>query len=234
MRSKTLLLCTLLLAAAPALAEPSKGQLFELGSHRGKLLFREALTETVEGGQLKAIRRVFSYPDGREAVVDEATFEGGALKRYRLEQKQTGAQGALEVSGGQVRFSHTAAGKTKTAEESLTPDLVVAPTVVPYLQARWDVLLKGGEVKVRYASLERRETVGFTFAKVSEKRVGDRDAMVVRMKPTSFIIAALVDPLYFTFDTSNRRLLEVIGRTAPMIQVDGKWKDLDVEMVLEY
>lgn len=54
------------------------------------------------------------------------------------------------------------------------------------------------------------------------------------MKPTSFIIAALVDPLVFTFEKKTARLLEMKGRTLPKLRKGEKWKDLDAFITYDY
>ena len=51
------------------------------------------------------------------------------------------------------------------------------------------------------------------------------------MKPTSIIIAAIVDPIHFIFSKENRDIVEIDGRTLPKKEVDGKLKDSDPEIV---
>jgi hypothetical protein len=51
------------------------------------------------------------------------------------------------------------------------------------------------------------------------------------MKPTSFVIAAIVDPLFLTFRKDGMKILQIKGRTMPKRAVDGKFKDLDVDTV---
>jgi hypothetical protein len=54
------------------------------------------------------------------------------------------------------------------------------------------------------------------------------------MKPTSFIIAGIVDPLIFSIERDTVKLLELKGRTLPKKKVGNKWKDLDAEIVYSY
>ncbi len=223
-----------LVAGSSAWAENFTAVLYGQGSPRDKGLFTQTQTEQRTGDTLTSIRRVFVTPEGQEAAVEEVTFEGGRIQTFRLEQKQTQEQGRMEVSGGRLLFSYTAGGKTSTDSESAAPDLVVAPTVVPYLRARWEALLQGQTIKVRLAVLERKETVGFQFTKIGEAAPGGKQVVVVQMKPSSFIIAALVKPIRMTFDKESGRLIEYSGRTVPMRQVDGKWEPLDVDVVYTY
>ncbi|MBK7893084.1 MAG: hypothetical protein IPJ84_20180 [Bdellovibrionales bacterium] len=95
------------------------------------------------------------------------------------------------------------------------------------MKARWDKILKGETVKARFAVMDRQETVGFEYFKVAEKDVVGRPAIVVKMKPSSFIIAALVDPLLFTFSKDDTTLLELEGRTIVKVKKGEKFADFD-------
>ena len=98
-----------------------------------------------------------------------------------------------------------------------------------------DALSRGEKVKCRYIVVPRSETVGFTFVKDSETTWQGRSVLVVRMEATSRIIAALVDPLFFTMEKdAPHRTVQYVGRTTPKIQVGGKWKDLDAVTVFDW
>lgn len=217
------------LGTPQARAEPFTCSILEKGTNKGKLLF--TATRTEKPGQIQV---VFSAPDGKEAVSEEAFLSGGKLGKYLLHQKQLGHEGSLEIRDGKARFSYTKDGKTETDEEDAAPNLIVGPTTVDYLHANWDKLMAGDDVDVRYASLDRKETVGFKFFKIEDKIVDGKPVALVKMKPSSFVIAAIVKPLIFTFDKTTKRLLELDGRTLPKQNVDGKWKDLDALIVYKY
>ena len=216
-------------------SENFKGTLFEKGSQRKNILFYFKHEDESQKGTLKKITNTFTDAQGNKAVSELATFdELGNIKTMTIEQFQTSEQGSLEVKEGKLLFQWTKEGKTKTAEEKLTSNLVVGPSTVPYLLKNWSTIEKGDTVEVRFAALDRRETVGFSFFKTEEKKVNGRDVVVVKMKATSFIIAAIVDPLYFTFDKETKKLVELVGRTLPKRKVGNSWKDLDVEITYEY
>ncbi len=222
------------LSGEVAWAAPMKGNLFEKGSNRQKLLYRFQRNEQVfEGGRTVA-KAIFADPSGVEAVVEELTLEGDKIKTYQVHHKQIGEERLLEVKGGKLLFTLTRDGKTETAEEDLPANLVIGPTIADILKKNWDTLMKGDDVVARFASLERKETVGFKFTKDIETSVDGKNRVVIKMKPTSFIIAALVSPIFFTFDKGTRLLLEVEGRTLPKQRVDGRWKDLDADVVYQY
>jgi hypothetical protein len=221
----------LLVAFVPGLANarPCEGTVYEKDSHRQIVLFDWKLTETKEGTALRK-QTTFTAPDKSVAATEDVLVEGELPRKFTVHQNQTGETGTLEVKGKKVLFSYTKEGKTKTSEEDLEDSLVVGPTLIDYLQARKAKLLEGGKVDIRFAVLDRRETVGFSFFKVSEDTYEGKPTVTIKMEPTSFIIAALVDPLLFTFYKEDMKLLEIIGRTLPKRKDGEKWKDLDADI----
>jgi len=207
------------------------GKVFEKNSHQQNLLFKVSHKELITSDGHRIINRVFSDPNGKVVATEDILTKDGKTIKLTLSQKQLGEEGVLEVHDGKAFFTYTKDGKTSNDDEKATDNLVVSGTVVPYLQKNWPTILKGDEVGVRYAALDRKETVGFKFFKVEEKKMNGKDVIVVKMKPSSFIIAALVDPLFFTFTQDGSELLELVGRTLPKIQIDGKWKDLDADIM---
>ena len=55
-----------------------------------------------------------------------------------------------------------------------------------------------------------------------------------KMSASSFLIAALINPLYFTFTDDGSKLLNFEGRTLLKQKVDGAWRDLDARTVYKY
>jgi hypothetical protein len=186
------------------------------------------------GGIVTSVRRTYFTPDDKEVAVEELTLEDGHIKTFTLDQRQVNEQGKLEVSGGKLTFTYTSGGQTTTDSEPATPELMVSPALVPFLQARWETLLSGETVKARLAALERKETVGFQFTKIGEETRDGRTVVSVQMKPSSFIIAALVKPIRLDFDKETRRIVEYSGRALPKKLVDGKWENFEATAVYTY
>lgn len=228
-----------LLALSSAWADPYTAKLYELNSNRAKVLFKLVRTEEKKDNTLKATVK-FTLPDApanaAPEVTEEIWFENGNLRRYLIHSQRPPAEGSLEVRDGKVWFKYDRVGdKPKSDDEDMVDNLVIGPTIVAYLQRPevFEKLKKDEDVKVRFASVERNETVGFTFSRSKVYPEGGRDLMEVKMKASSFIIAAIVDPLYFTFDAATKKILWIKGRTLPKQLVDGKWKDLDAELVYD-
>ena len=227
----------LALASMGTLAEKSvraadnSAVIYERDSAKSAVLFRFTHTESPDG---KSAKNVYTDAQGQEAVIEEMSFDQGRLVRYVFLQKQLDEKGSLEIKDGKVLFSYTHGGKTETDDEKLTPDLVSNYTLIPYIQAHWQALMKGDTVGIRYGAVERKETVGFKLFKVEEKKSpSGKDLAVIKMKPTSFVIAALVDPVLFTLEKDTLKPVEILGRVVPRQKADGKWKDLDARFVFQ-
>lgn len=219
------------------------GSIYSLGGKQ--LLFKFNRTATRSGSSLK-IQRDFSYPDGRLATREQVVYEGDALVSYALDELQTGGKGRATIRRpngvpvrGRIEFEYRAepSSRTRVRSEELAQNTLIADMVGPFLLSHWAALEKGEKVKCRYIVVPRAETVGFTFSKLSntDTKIPARNVTIIKMEPTSPFISALVDPLFFTIEQgSPHRVLQYVGRTAPKIQNEGKWKDLDGLTVFDW
>lgn len=234
-----ILAAILAFAASHTLAEPYTAKLYALDSKREKQLFRLQRVEEKNGEALNATVRFFSPTDPKSTealVTEEITFENGNLKKYVIRSQLPPSEGSLEIRDGKAYFSYARAGeKPNTDDEDLTPNLVTGPTLTDYIRQpeHFEKLKRDEDVKVRFASIERGETVGFTFSRSRIYEEGGRQLIEFKMKATSFIIAAIVDPLYFTYELKTRKPVSIRGRTLPKQLSGGKWHDLDVEFVYD-
>ena len=217
--------------AAPSQTTKLLGKAYEKGSQHTKLLFTFKKTQSGTPSDFR-IESQFTAPDGSPLVSEEAVFAGGKLKNYLVHHKQTQQEGSLEI-GEKMGFRYTKNGETSEDSEDVPQDLVIGPIIINSIQARWDSLMKGESESFRYAVLDRKETVGFKFFKEDEEVRTGRAVVHFIMKPTSFVIAALVDPVHFYYWKDTHDIAEIRGRTLPKQLVDGKFKDLDAEILYE-
>jgi hypothetical protein len=76
--------------------------------------------------------------------------------------------------------------------------------------------------------------VGFSLKKVSQSTTSAGYTMTLKMKPSNFVIAALVDPLMLTFEESPKiRLKTLVGRIPVKAQVGDDFKDQDGRVVYQ-
>ena len=221
------------------------GKIYAAGSDLKTPLFTFQREATRSGTTLKVLRE-FSYPDGKPAVRQRMVYEGNELVSFEMEELQVDARGAITIRRDPansakriVAFEYTkdvsSQGKRKTAQETLKENLVMDDMIGPFLASHWAALMQGDAVKCRYLSIPRRETVGFTFTKESESTRQGHPVVIIKMEPTSVIIAAIVDPLRFTVEREGQHhILQYVGRTTPKAQDGSKWNDLDAVTVFNW
>jgi hypothetical protein len=179
---------------------------------------------------------VSTYSDaaGKPLVTETAEFTAGRLTHYVYKQLQVSEAGEASVAGDTLRMSFTEEGETKTETEDLEPDTIVAPMIAPLLQRKWDALMKGDTIHVRYLAIERLETIGFKFFQDGERVLGGLPVVDVVMKPSSIFIAALVDPIHLSLtkeaphwivESEGRLPIRVPSRQPPQRRKD--WKAID-------
>lgn len=230
-----------LLFAQASFAANSTGfsaKVFDKDSNKEKLLFTYSQQAEVKGDQRTLTNTFIDASDGAVAAMETVDFvkkgDEEIFLSYKVDQKQIGAQGSVEVKDGKAHFSFTKDGKTKTATEKAESNFVVGSSALPYLRKHWDDISKGKTVKVRLGVVDRLETVGFEFFRDREVEMNGRKVYVLKMKPSSFIIAALVNPLYWYVTADGEKLLEIHGRSQVRQKVGKDWKDLDAVTVYEY
>jgi hypothetical protein len=217
------------------------GSIYAAGSN--KLLFKFTRTARRSDSRLE-VERVFTYPTGEPAARERATYEGNNLVFSGLEELQIGARGGATIrrakgnpAKDRIEFEYAAqpGGEAKTSSEALEENTLVNDMLAPFLQSHWEALQAGQKLKFRYIAVPRRETVGFTFVKDRESAWQGRKVIIVKMGATSFIIAQIVDPLFFTMEVAPpHHVLQYTGRTTPKIKAGAKWNDLDAVTVFDW
>jgi hypothetical protein len=217
------------------------GTVYARGSNQPLFKFERVARRS--GATLK-VQRNYDYADGKPAARERVVYEGDALVLFELDELQTGGRGSARIrrdanhpEKNRVDFEYAvkSGDRPKTRTEALREDTLIGDMVGPFLVSHYDTLSRGEKVRCRYIVVPRSETVGFTFVKDSETTWQGRSVLVVRMKASSRLIAALVDPLFFTMEeNAPHRVVQYIGRTTPKIQVGGKWKDFDAVTVFDW
>jgi len=211
-----------------------QGRLFEIDAPRTKPLFTFTLSGHTLEGKYTRMETDYRDLDGVLTAHEKIGFRDGRLQSYAFEIPNQGEIGKMEIVDERMRFSWNKNGEVRTEEESVPENLIVGPTIVPFLRENRERILAGESLRARLAVLDRMETIGFRFTKVEEKMRDGRAVVMVRMRPSSFVVALVVKPLDFLVDKETFRLLEYRGRTLPLRQeTDGTWTALDVDAVYD-
>lgn len=215
--------------------ESISGSLYELKSNQEKKLFTSSIqVQPVAEGELQMLTEYRDLQGGL-VVREKGRVRGADILSYEMERPQTGEKGSFRVEKGRVYFHYEdAKGKKKAADEKVDGFVLATSNFNAFVIDRWESLKQGKALDVRFAVWDRLETVGFTLQKMGEADRNGQRWMELRLKPTSFIIAAIVDPIHLWYSVEDRKLRLMKGRVAPKQKKDGSWKDLDAEVVYTY
>lgn len=217
-------------------ADQLTGTLYSQGNN--KVLYQYRRSEAKEGEARVALQEYF-LPGGKLAARGRARYEKGELVYFEMEELQAGLKGSARIvrrgKEGKIHFTFSRGGRVQKDTETLRPNTVVNDSIPDFLASNWVTLMNGKTVPFRYIAVERAETVGFEFTKVGETTWKSIPAVQIRMRPSSFIIARLVNPLVFTVEKGGaHRVLAYKGRTTPKQKVGSKWKDLEAFTVFDF
>jgi len=207
--------------------------LFALNSKKAEKLFTSVNTSVDKDGVSTIVTTYFDL-SGKPVFKESSEIKGTILVKTDIEQLQMNAKATIEIKDGKILFSKSEGGKTKTEEEKLKGDLVISTNFQRYVNSKWAELNSGKDVSIRWGSWDRMETVGFDLKKMGTEKVDGEELTVIRMKPSSFIIAAIVSPITFRFAADGTQLRSMSGRVQPKITKDGQLKDLDADVFYTY
>lgn len=213
-------------------------EIYEMKSNYQKKLFDLKVESTTDDSGVVTATGVFKdAQSGTEAIHEVAKYKDAELIETRLEQKQTDEKGYIKVSGDQIEFVYTNSdGKEKKNSEKIKSGMkILAPAnFIVFIRKNWADLQSRKMIPLRFAVWDRYETVGFDLIfEGNEKRSG-QDLVKLKLKPSSFIIAALVNPIHLWFSQDGQRLIELSGRVAPKVKSGDSWNALDADVKYSY
>ena len=124
-------------------------------------------------------------------------------------------------------------GKRSTAQRSADSLFLVGPVVVPFVQGHWDELVGGKTLRFQYGVLDQRRAFHFEIAIDPKHAAGSEDAIVFRMKASSFIVRRFVSSIYMVFGRGGHEIRAILGRSLVVERRDGDIRPIDAELVIE-
>jgi len=213
--------------------------LYEIGSHRGKILFYFERTST-RSGSIVHVQRQFKAPDGSLAATESGFYQSNRLVSYQMKEFQAKLSGSIQIEpdpahpGQQMIFIGYGKGLVhdKGKPQILKPDTLIDDDLYPFMVAHWNDLMRGEHVKFRLVSIEWQHIFNFQLLKTGESVVDGRTCELICMKPTSLLLEKLVNPLIFTVDKAPPHIMiSYIGQTTPRVKKDNSWQYLNAETV---
>ncbi len=177
----------------------------------------------------------FSGPEG-DQVLEQSWEKNGHVRKAIIENRALGKKSELEVINGKVFYSVTdKEGVVKKSEEKLEENLVVPSTVMAYVRPFFPSLMKGEDVQLNVAVLDRKESFHFNMKRERvEKGLDGEDILVMKMEPANFVIKALINPMYFYVKPKTGEMFAFEGRSSLRRKVDGQYKEMDVRAAYQY
>jgi hypothetical protein len=226
----TLISAFIFLSLTSFAQEKVTATLYGLKSKSDAVLYTSVF-EAKAVGSLVESQVVYKDAQGQVALTEKGQLNGDQILKYEMDRTQTKEKGDFYVKNGRIFFTYEGPdGKKKTNDEKVKGSLLSTANFNAFVQSHWADIEIGKGVEVRFAVWDRLETVGFTLQRTGTAEKDGKKLLEMRMKPTSFVIAAIVDPIYFWYSMDDRKLRTMKGRVAPKIQENGKWKDLDARV----
>lgn len=189
---------------------------------------------TKEGELIYSVS-TFSGPEGAQ-VIEESWEKDGHVQRAKIQNKALGKTSELEVRGDKVLYRMIDKdGKVQTDADDLDENLVVPSTMMSYMRPKFSELLAGKTLQLRVAVLDRQEAYTFNVKKDREEKTPDgQDIIVLKMSANSFIISAILDPMYFYLNPKSGEMFGFEGRSALRRREGDSYKELSVRTAYEY
>lgn len=216
-------------------ATPLSGSVYQIGAPTKVLYnFRQ---ERSTSADTESVTTWFTEPTGAVAVIEQIEFEKGALKTYKIDQKQEGYTNLLQVNGNQANYTRTnqKTGDVNTNQDNWGPDFYTVPQLLTLAQKNWQGLMNGNSYDFRLAILEEMGTYGFTVSKDKETKVDGKETVILKVKPSSFFVSMVLNPFVLTVDKEGKKLLKITGASLPKIaKGPNEFRDLEADTVYIY
>lgn len=219
------------------------GTVYAIGSNQTNVLFTFRRTATRTGKTVQ-VERVFNKPDGQVATVQHVIYESGHMVSYEMKDLQAGRWGTMKVvadptdPGRQkliINHGNLTSPRGKGVERDLPPDVLTDDSIYPFILIHWDELMRGTTLKFWMVSFDHDRIFTFTLRKTAPFKATGGSTVWLKMAAGNLLVAGFVDPIYFQVEqAAPHRIVEYIGRTAPMIKKGNSWKYLDAETVFDW
>lgn len=196
-------------------------------------------TQTIQvqdqaNGQTLSTSEIF---DAKKNVVmrERALMLGDRILSQSIEQLQIGEAYELEREEDKITFRtfSLADGKRKeisSRQEKAGPLFVTGPSMKVWIRNHWDELMEGKEITLDFGVFEVERSLSFTFQKQRELELDGKPTISVKMRPASFFLTMLVEPIFLQFDLATKQLVHFKGRTPLKEKVNNTWKNFDAEI----
>ncbi len=167
------------------------------------------------------------------AVEDTLRWDGDRISVYAYVRHVSGERSRVVRRGEGLEYTTELAGKRSTTRRSADSVFLVGPVVVPFVQWRWDALVGGNTLRFQYGVLDQRRAFRFEIAVDPKHPANSEDAIVFRMKASSFIVRRFVAPIHLVFGRRDQEIRAIFGRSLVVERRGEDIRPVDAELVIE-
>ena len=213
-------------------------KLYEIGKTDGPLLYNQKITKQKMPDGKVSTKTVTTDPHGK-VIFTETMISKGSMPLFQSDEvQQTKRHLELEVKNERVYLRTRALNaendeKSKEDDEKLPQNLISGALAEDFILENWDDLMNDETVYAKLAVMELREVIKFKFWKKQITKIDGKEVMEVMMKPSSFLVSLIVDPIHLYMDLKEKKMIHYVGRTPLWKFTDGKISALDAEIVFD-
>jgi|GEM_PF-2896492 len=222
-------------AASPHITEQGDG--YPRDSKNSPIWFRYERSENQLSPEITEYETRFSDPAKSEHIYVQEKFSlknSSQIFSYHYLQFQNHDEGWIEEKpGNKIQFRFKAHGEKEESTLRDRPEKLYLPAFITSIVGlKWEQLLRGESYAFNLAVPDRMDYYGFKVFLAETRLTSQGKRYFFKIKPSSFIVAAVVNPLFLIYDES-RKLRRAMGRT-PMKWVTPRGELEDREADVRY
>jgi hypothetical protein len=205
-----------------------RADVFDLNFKAENPDFKFELTEQKNENTLK-ITGVFKKDNDikmlEEAVIDESSAD---IISYKIEQKQTGESGFIEIKDKKIKIKFTANDKSEKTVELDLPNRLVAPANFDrWLQKNFSTIKEKKSLVFDFLVWDKLDTYKFKIKYLGEVDLSGKKAHQFKMNIDNIFLSAIVDPIIIWYNLDMTDIQQYQGRVAVKLGERPNLKNLD-------
>jgi hypothetical protein len=157
------------------------------------------------------------------------------LVTYDINQFQTNETGRLKFPGDKVVIDYVVQGKEPVKKEFSKPAFLTGPpNYEEVIRANFERLKKDKSIVVNFLVWDKLDTYSFKVSYLGEQELNGEKTHAFKMNINNFLVAAFISPIRVWFSSDLSKLRRFSGRVGVKRKVDGKYKDLDADVLYTY
>lgn len=198
-------------------------------------------TEFKSGGEnllrIDAVSTAPLHPD-QPLLTEKGILFGEQVRSYEVEQKQTDERVSIEIKKDQAEVSYSEKGESRKTQFKVIQPFIVPANFVAYIMKNWDQLKSDKKTLVQFFVWQLHDSYKFDLIYRGAEKVEGQELEHFTLKPNSFLLSFLANPIEMWFDPNTKRIMRYIGRVSPKLTVikgdSTKFENFDALVIYTY